>query len=82
MLVFRWLLKQIFIGIFLLLYCFQWYHEEYLLGRDLKLVEPVRCVSAYNFSATQNVLEISMDWGKKSNEKLTGIVQQWDSGCP
>ena len=52
------------------------------MGRDLKLVEPVRCVSAYNFSATQNVLEISMDWGKKSNEKLTGIVQQWDSGCP
>ena len=23
---------------------FQWYHEEYLMGRDLKLVEPIRCV--------------------------------------
>ena len=25
---------------------FQWYHEEYLMGRDLKLVEPIRCASA------------------------------------
>ena len=46
-------------------YSFQWYHEEYLMGRDLKLVEPVRCVSAHNFSTAQNVLEIPMDWVNK-----------------
>ena len=35
------------------------------MGRDLKLVEPVRCVAAYNFSTAQNVLEIPMDWVNK-----------------
>ena len=34
-----------FSGIIMII-CFQWYHEEYLVDRDLKPVDPVRCVRA------------------------------------